>query len=151
MMNDVQCMVDRLAPLTDVHALQLTLALPSDPVVVKRLSEEGSLQYPNFQTWTPILSAMSDVRILKLACDAISGVLTYLTSDDGVRGTPLLPKLSTLVIVKSGLPDLPSNDYPPRLDIGGVLQAFFSKRLEHGLQVEHLRINDDVGSNEEPI
>lgn len=59
MMNDVQCMVDRLAPLTDVHALQLTLTLPSDPVVVKRPSEEGSLQYPNFETWSPILS---DVR-----------------------------------------------------------------------------------------
>ncbi|ETW81568.1 hypothetical protein HETIRDRAFT_104892 [Heterobasidion irregulare TC 32-1] len=149
MMNDVQCMVDRLSPLTDVHALQLTLTLPSDPVVVKRLSEEGSLQYPNFKTWAPILSAMSNVRILKLACDAIAGVLMALTSDDSVRETPLLPKLSKLVIVKSGLPDLRSNDYPPRLNIGGVLEAFLSKRLEHGLRVEHLSINDDVGCDME--
>ena len=94
---------------------------------------------------------MSDIRILKLTCDAIAGVLMSLTSDDSVRGIPLLPKLSTLVIVKSGLPDLQSNDYPPQLNIDGVLQAFLSKRREHGLQLEHLTISDDVGSNEEHI
>ena len=143
MMNDVQYMVGRL---TDVHALQLNLTLPDDPEAVERLSEEGPLQYPSFETWIPILKPMSDVRTLKLTSDAVAGVLMALTPADSVGGSsqsPLLPKLSTLVIVKSELPDPKLYEYPPGLNIIGLLEACLSKRLKLGLQLEQLVIDDD--------